>query len=204
MGVTPKPPYTWDRTAGRYRDAGGRFVAMPDVRAAVDAVIAGSADRLGRLAAQHNAGRISLADFQAGLVREVKALHLAQLAAGAGGWAQLDAREYGHVGAILRGQYAYLTRFVAAIADGSLSAAQIAARARLYAAAGRATYEAARLRSDQRAGLTEERNRLNPVRTAHCVECLQLTALGWVPIGTIKAIGSRLCTMQDHCTIERR
>lgn len=195
--------YTWDRTAGRYRDGAGRFVPAPAVRVAADAVIDGSADRLGRLADQYNRGRIPLAEFQQSFVREIKALHLAQLAAGAGGWAQLDAREYGHVGAILRQQYAALGRFTAALADGSLSPAQIAARVRLYAEAGRPTYEAARLRSDQRAGLQEERNRLDPA-AAHCVDCLRQTARGWVPIGTLTALGTRLCQVRDHCTIERR
>src|SRR3954454_21394217 len=133
--TTNRPPFTWDRTAGRYRDATGRFVPAPAVREAVEAVIDGSADRLGRLADQYNRGRISLTEFQQSFVREVKALHLAQLAAGAGGWAQLDVREYGHVGAILRQQYAALGRFTAALADGSLSPAQIAARVRLYAEA---------------------------------------------------------------------
>lgn len=196
--------YVWNRGLGRYQDARtGRMVPAPDVRQAADAVIDGSSSRMGQLADRYSRGTISLDEWVKSMTNEVKALHLAQLAAGAGGWAQLDARAYGHVGAILRQQYAALGRFTAALADGSLSPAQMAARARLYAEAGRPTYEAARLRSDQRAGLQEERNRLD-LAAAHCVECQHLTALGWVPIGTLPAIGMRLCTVRDHCTIERR
>src|SRR5690349_25140950 len=110
--------YTWEPRAGRYRGPDGRFVAPPVVREAVDAVIDGGADRLADLSQRLVAGRISLADWQRGMAMEIKDLHLAQRAAGRGGWAQLTAADYGAVGGTVRHQYAYLARFAAGIAAG--------------------------------------------------------------------------------------
>jgi hypothetical protein len=202
MPDPPRPPFTWDATSARYRDARGHFMRPPDVRSAVEAVIAGSSSRMARLSSQLNHGRIDLATWQTQMAHEIKILHLAQLAAGAGGWHQLTAADFGTAGQILRTQYGWLARFTADIASGALSPAQIAARARSYADAGRATYEGARLRRERVAGYTQERNILHAAE--HCSLCLSETGRGWVPIGALVPIGSRQCRTHDQCSIERR
>lgn len=48
---------------------------------------------------------------------------------------------------------------------------------------------------------THERRVIHPVRTKHCLPCLQLANEGWVPVGTLPRIGTTVCGKNCKCTI---
>src|SRR6478609_2850675 len=197
--AAPVPPFTWNANAGRYTDARGRFVATPTVRDAAQAVVAGSADRMAALSGRLAAGRISLAQWELGMAGEIKAIHLAQAAVAAGGWAQLTPADFGAVGAALRAQYRYLDGFARAIAAGTQALPGVAARARLYAAAARGTGQGIAGRAAGRAGKHMEANRLGMAE--HCPGCVTETDRGWVPIGQLVPVGQRQCQVNCKCEV---
>jgi hypothetical protein len=195
--------FLWDESALRYRSATtGRFVSDRAVKQAINTVIARSQAELRSLAAQAASGELNLADFQDRMAAELKNLHLTATAAGKGGWTQLDASDFGRVGAELRFQYERLELFVRHIEAGDLSERQIVARTEMYIGAANGTYEATRRAGAQDAGFTEERNVL--ANAEHCGGCLTETAKGWVPIGTLVPIGDRDCKSNDLCSLEFR
>lgn len=85
---------------------------------------------------------------------------------------------------------------------------QIVARSGLYAQALNGLFEVisrdshTNARDPQgRALFLFEKNVLGPNENTHCFECPELTAKGWVSIGTLPAPGLRQCLMQCHCRL---
>lgn len=196
-------PYTWDKRAGQYRDASGRFVPRIDIREAVDWAIDNAQRRILATGEDFRAGRITLEQWREQTARDLKDVHLYSGAAARGGWAQMTQSDFGLVGAELRRQYAYLDNFAQQIANGTqkLDGAFVN-RLRLYAQSGRLTYARIDLRVNAALGMDEERNVLHPAD--HCEECQFLRDLGWVPIGTLPPIGERECLTNCRCTISYR
>jgi hypothetical protein len=109
----------------------------------------------------------------------------------------------------------YLGKFEQQVEQGSAgSPAQVAARAKLYWAYGNAIFEETKRRSHEEAkGYDGKRqtwleiNRLGPAEK-HCHTnaktpgCIELTALGWRPLGTLPIIGARTCKNGCKCSIE--
>lgn len=200
----PTPPrgYTWNESAKRYTDSRGRFVSKQAVRGAIDRELA-DADRIVRqLGEDLRNGRISLRDWQTGMRREIKRVHLNGAAAAKGGWAQLSPADYGRIGQIVRGQYGYLEKFAREVERGLPLDGRFTQRVQLYSQAGRSTYHVADRREMETAGYTEERSRLNPAD--HCQQCRDEAAAGWRPIGEMVPIGQRQCRSRCKCTVEYR
>jgi hypothetical protein len=195
--------FTYSSSTGRYRDADGKLVSFRAVRDAVDRTVDEASDRLGRLAERLRSGEITLADFQTSAMATIKDVHLATGIAAHGGKAAMDQATYGAIGYRIRSEYAYLRGMAREIADGIQPLdGRLAARARLYGQAGRATFETVRARDDVARGADEERNVLSP--SEHCDQCRSLAALEWVPVGTLPPIGARTCGSNDRCSIRRR
>lgn len=195
--------YTWDARSGRYRGSDGRFLAGKVVRDAVDNLADLSSSRMAALSQRLLDGTLSLADWQAQMMAEAKAAHVAAGIAAHGGRPQMAPADWGTIGNRLRAEYGYLRTFAEQIADGRQPLdGRLVARARQYGQSARATYEAIRLRDDRVRGMTVERNIL--AGRDHCSQCPELTARGWVPIGSLPRIGSRQCRGNDRCRIERR
>lgn len=109
----------------------------------------------------------------------------------------------------------YLGKLEQKIEQGTAgSPAQIAARMQLYWAYGNSIFEEVKRRSHEEArgydGKKQtwlERNVLGEAER-HCHTndktpgCIELTALGWRPLGTIPIIGTRTCKMGCKCSIE--
>jgi hypothetical protein len=117
-----------------------------------------------------------------------------------GGRAQFTPTQAGRVGARLRSQYGYLMRFSLDVETGSVSKAQLVARAELYAEALRGTYEGARRGNMMDAGFQMERSLLGGGN--NCDECIEQDGLGWQPIGAMVPIGSRTCLANCNCETE--
>jgi hypothetical protein len=161
---------------------------------------------------QLKANTISLAEWQAEM-RDVILNELTQaMILAKGGRDFVTQSDWGYMGSQAKTQYTYLDKFVAEISanpTGWLSGNRLNARANLYSQLGYAALEDDLQREKTKAGFTEERNVLDP-GAEHCHEtsgrpgCEEITAKGWVPIGTLPKIGERACYTNDRCELQYR
>ena len=198
------PAYSWDTGSQRYRNvATGRWVSRQQVRQALDIALDRSRNEVARLSRELVNGGMSLADWQKAVAQEVKSMHMASAALAKGGWAQMTPQDTGRAGRIIRDEYAYLANFAAQVKSGQQKLdGSLVTRANLYAQAPRGTYHANEERGMQAQGKTECRNVLGPAD--HCEGCLTETSKGWVSIGALVPIGSRLCLANCRCSISYR
>lgn len=203
----PRPAdFTWDAASSRYRDARGRYVSRAAVRGALDTALAREAERMTTLTERLRERTLTLAEWQAGMRDAIKASHLYATAAARGGWAQMTPADVLRAGRAIGRQYRYLQTLARDIAAGRVAVdGRLAQRARLYGQASRAQFhETERLEQGERNGMALERNVLAPAD--HCASCLDATAQGWVPIGTLSLPGSadRICRQNCRCRLEYR
>lgn len=177
------------------------MVPQVQVNRALDRVIASGAERMRSLSEQLQEGTISLAEWQNAMAAEMKLLHTGAAALGRGGWAQMSQSDWGWTGSEIRRQYGFLRAFAMDIATGHQALdGRLLARAAMYAEAARSTQRGMQRRMAQKIGKTEERNQLGAA-DRHCGSCLDCSARGWVPIGSLPAIGSRTCLSRCHCSL---
>jgi hypothetical protein len=198
-----KPKYRWDETARRFRASSGRFLPAGTVRDAIDKALRTASERIGALADQVRANGISLAQWEQQMRRELKSIHLYSAMAAKGGRAQLTQAELGRIGRVLRDQYEKLRGFADDIQSGEqLLHGGLRSRARMYAKAGRDTYEQTRTRDLLAIGFTEIRS----IRRSNesCTGCVEQEAKGFQPVSEFVPLGHRDCLTNCECDIERR
>lgn len=198
------PGYTYDPVSSRYRATSGRYVSPEQLHSAVVKMADASSQRLAALATRLQSGSLSLADFQAGLMAEVKTTHLAAAMAAHGGRNMMSQADYGYAGSQIKAQYQYARAWVQDIASGAAPLdGRLVARAKLYGRASVGTFDAVQARDARNSGaLMEERNVLHSGDP--CQECPSLSAQGWVSLGTLPRVGQRVCKANCKCSIERR
>jgi hypothetical protein len=196
--------FTWDPFTGRYRDAKGHFVPRELVRKTLDRLALASGKRMREAGARLGKGEIVVSDFHVLMRQELKSSLINNVAAAKGGYAQLTQSDYGRVGNELKKQYKALDNFVNEIYGGVVRtmSAGFLARIQLYFNTMRTFFYKFDREAQEEAGMTEERNRLHPAE--HCGECMAMTDMGWVPIGTLVPIGERECVGNDRCDMEYR
>lgn len=168
----------------------------------VDALANALAAEMAANSARYRAGAITLDQWQAQQMSDIKALHIAAALAAYGGRAQMDQSKWGVVGQILRQQYQYQRAFLADVIDGrQRQNGRMDNRARLYAAAARTTFAAILRREAYDQGDQWERNELGDTDKS-CEECLAATDQGWVRIGELSQPGTRTCLGNCHCSLE--
>jgi len=197
--------FGWNEKAGRYVDLeSGRFVKFLEVREALESVMEASRESIHALTEQLIEQGISLAEWQSGMMEQVKLAHVAAGAAANGGWAQMSPSDWGAVGQLVREQYDFLRNFASQIADGTqLLNGQALVRADMYGEAARGTFETMQTRYQLIYNGMEEEIRLLG-EADHCDGCLDQAALGWQPIGTLDEIGEEECLTKCHCTKKYR
>lgn len=196
-------PYRWEPTAGvsgRYRDERGRFVASSTVRRELDRYL-DTADPAKALATSLRNREISLADWELGMRRHVKNVHLSSIALERGGWANMRPSDYGRAGQIIREQYAYLKRFAGEIASGTQKLdGRLTVRAKLYSRAGRETFY-----RSKHANLNEGIDMVRSIRHARdsCGDCVRLEGK-WFKVGDPAYLipGRRQCSKNCRCSEE--
>lgn len=196
----PASHYGWNETAGRYINLNtGRFVPFPVVRDALETVIDAAADNMHTLTQSLIDGNIQLAEWQMGMMEQIKLAHTASAAASRGGWAQMSQADWGAAGRMIRDQYDYLRNFANQIANGEqLLNGTALVRSDLYGAAARGTFEQMRRRYERLMnGMEEEKRVLGDAD--HCPGCLTQAGMGWQPIGTLDPIGAEECVTRCHC-----
>lgn len=206
MGSSVRPStalrtdFTYSPATGRYRyTASGRFVTRSQVEEAIAGVVRGTAEEARRLAIALQEDRISLDLWRASMRDLVKDAHLYQAALAKGGWAQLTPADLGRLGPELRFHYARLERFVNQLADGLPTNGSFFQRVEMYMNMARPSYYTVREQVEAELGNTMEYNILGPKE--HCEGCLEATALGKVPVGTLPKVGTRPCKANCSCRI---
>jgi hypothetical protein len=195
--------YGWNEKAQRFFDRQtGRYVSRDFVRAAFDDVIAAESRAAQVISDALRSGKVDLGEWQAEMRRIIKDGQLQAAALARGGWDQMRAADYGRVGAAVREQYAFLDRFTQEIRKGLPLDGRFLMRAGMYAQAARPFFHEQQGAALEAAGYSEERNILHPAE--HCQVCLDQSAAGYVPIGTLIPIGQRQCMGNDKCTMRYR
>lgn len=195
----------WDPSISRYRDRQTGRVVDESVarRQAEDLNQRFYRANMERLTDQLITGQIDLSTWQARMRQEIKDGHITNLTVGRGGRQQVEFSDWGRVGQRLQMQYRFLDVFAQEIASGTLTEAQIRARAAMYSTAARTAYFDGMTAAGQAAAHTEERRVLNPAE--HCPDCLGYAAQGWVPIGTLPKPGQgSQCLSNCKCEYETR
>lgn len=197
-------PFGWDESTGRYRYPSGKLVPRSVVDRGLERVIRIGALNMRSVSEDLQTGAITLAEWQTRMAGEMKLLHVGAAALGRGGWRQMDFTDWGWTGRKIRDQYAFLRSFAQDIATGVQPMdGRLLTRAALYAGAVRGTQRAMEHRQAQLRGHREERNRLGAA-DRHCAQCVDCSAQGWVPMGTLPAPGTRSCLSNCKCRLETR
>jgi hypothetical protein len=119
---------------------------------------------------------------QAALI--LKSAHLLAASLARGGRRQMRPKDWGKVGADLKKQYKYLTRFEKLILKGKLTATQIIRRLALYGdSISRAFHTQL---ADVQSSLGNERFARRYLRASEsCKDCIRYAARGWVPVAEL-------------------
>lgn len=199
------PGYVFDTRmagGGRYRRVLadgrlGKMVSVNDITDQARDMADALSDRLALLAQDAVKGDISPAAFQQAMKSELRNAYNANAALGKGGFQRMTAVEYGRNGGILQREYQYLTGFAQDIADGKVTEAQAAARARMYGGKAYSRYTDEEARRKRESGeFTQEKwgPTVGDERVCTTADgllgCSEREAMSWQPIGTHPAPAS--------------
>lgn len=189
--------------SGRYR-VDDRAVPKSAVRRGVDRLADLASGRAAELTDDLLAGRIPVGRWQAEMMALSKDALIAAAVVAKGGRERMTASDWGFVGRRLRDEYDYIRRFALQLASGATPRdGKAVTRAKMYGQQARVVYEQVRAREERHLGYDQERNALDAAAES-CDQCLTLSKLGWVGLGTLPPIGARTCLSNCRCTIERR
>lgn len=196
--------YGWNVDAGRYVDLDtGQFISFASVREALDTVGDAAAIRMNLLSEQLINETITLTEWQAGMMEQIKISHTAATAAANGGWAQVSQSDWGSAGAAIKEQYKYLQNFANQIASGEQPLdGRFMVRSDMYGDAARGTFEDIRYKAVEADGYEEEIRILEP-GADHCDGCVE-QAGHWEPLGTLDEIGDEECGVRCKCNKKYR
>lgn len=198
--------YSWNPTAHRYIDnETGQFVSNAVIRDGLENVIDLSGVNMNALTQQLINNEISLANWQTGMMEQIKLTHTASAALSNGGWAQMSQADWGATGRLIRDQYDYLRNFANQIADGTQPLdGRVLVRADMYADAANTTYSTIQTRSYTEQGYDEE-IRIKENDPNVCDDCVEWAGMGWQPIGTLPEPGQdSVCLTRCRCHKEFR
>ena len=192
--------FAWDASRGVYIIiATQEVVRFETVRDITERVAQRQLLAMETLSLRLQRGKISLAEWQLGMARQIKVLHVNAMALARGGWAQMSQSDWGFVGAKVKEQYKFLRNFGQQILNGEQALdGRMLVRTGMYEDAARGSYEEMRRRSERLYNnMEEERRELGAAD--HCMDCLVYASLGWKPIGTLPRIGDSQCRTNCHC-----
>ncbi len=203
------PEYFWNQAAGRYASrTSGRFIGQQTIRGELDKALDNVTDRLVLLAKDFRTGVIDGRTWQIESMSLIKQVHLIGGAMEKGGWANMTQSDFGRIGQIVRGEYAYYNNLIKQIElgqqrlDGTLDS-----RMRLYGQAGRGTYHKFEREDRFTQGYDEERSILHGrdnCKSGKRPGCIEEAQKQWQPIGEMTPIGSRVCLSNCKCSVSFR
>lgn len=216
--------FLYDESTISYYTRSGIRVPQSTIRRAVAAVLDTARADVQALGRNVAAGDIDVAEWQEGMARRLKTLHLTTASIAGGGLRNMNAGAVASVEETLRFHIVKLEGFAADVAEGvtrlrsfqidsetgelqevvrivRMTDSRIIARAEMYVEAALSeSYEGGRRDAAVLAGFAFERNILNPAD--HCEQCVEETAKGWVGIGELVPIGQRQCLTRCVCQMQ--
>lgn len=127
------PSWYYYRDRNQYQDAeSGKFISQSRVRALMQRFENRYKQDIKSISDRLSNGEISIQRWVTEMRQAVKDAYVIQYTVGKGGVGNMTQSDWGRIGGLLKGQYAYLNGFASQIANGELTPKQIAARANLY------------------------------------------------------------------------
>mgnify|MGYP005825468063 CR=1 FL=1 len=136
-----KKVWTWDGHA--YHGPNGRFVGPKQMLELRDAFSDATVAEARRLTAEVPNGQEMLGTWLVKMRELTKQTYIDQYVLGRGGRAQMTQSDWGKLGALVKRQYQFLQGMAYDAAAGTMTGAQMEARAGLYARGANAAYEMA-------------------------------------------------------------
>lgn len=197
--------FKWSLGKRQYFYTNGKVVSSATLKSWVEQAVSQAKTNLRAIGQALLDGTISKPEFAIQSAEEIKNLHRALSFLANGGKSQMDASSFGKLGSELKQELGYLARFSSAVDNVDISTLGDAFLNRIesYGEAGRFTYQAAVRAREIDAGGMEEINVLGASANS-CNGCLDESALGYQPAGTLSEPGDRECGPGCNCTIEYR
>lgn len=188
---------------GTYRTLDEDIVPSRVVRGALDVALDSAADEVEDLTTSLRDGDIRLSKWQREMMDQIKAANMNAASLAKGGYGQMGPEDWGRVGGRVQDEYEYLRNFASQIDEGEVPLdGRAVNRAKMYVQGSRQTFHRTERLEMQKRGYNQEKNILGVAE--HCDECVALTTRGdqgWVPIGTLPEIGTRICLGNCKCRI---
>lgn len=213
QGILVGNGWSWDAEKQEYYSDTGARMGKDDERALVLIMLLAAEDEMRAEADSLSDDEITIDEFESNMASIISAENssLAMLAVG-GADKLTDDYETG-----IDEQLANLKGFASALTDDTAgTAAQVAARAALYAGPGYKAFANAQLKSHRTVVddtgnpiYTQALNKLDDA-SQHChttptaIGCPELTERGWIPIEEMVPIGLRQCSYGCRCGISYR
>lgn len=198
---TYNPTY-YDRRAGQYRGANGKFVSRQVVSKLVDREIVATEARLKAHTRLLVDQKIHLAEWQIRMAETIKDSHLRMGMLASGGKDGLTQKHYGAVGYQLKNQYGYLDKFARDLHSGKLTPKSAIARSAMYAESVKVTFsrseQITRMDNGVNAGKRIAGKRILDAGATHCDECISYERKQWTAIADIVPVGMN-CSCHHHC-----
>ena len=173
------------------------------VRSILDRTLANARSDAKALCNSLRSGGATLADWQVRMGEIVKQVHMVSAVLARGGFGRMSPDDFSRVQDRVSEQLGYLDNFASQIASGKQPLnGTLCRRMQLYLEAGRGTYHDVEQNVMADRGYDEYRNLLGSAE--HCEECVSESDRGWVKLGELVPIGSRLCNKNCKCTYEYR
>ncbi len=203
------PGYQFDEAAGRYRDMRGRFVSYATIFTVISAAENRSGDTIKELSIALLRDQIPASAWYTACAQCLQRIHVQFSVLGAGGIDGLRPDNFRYVDRAVRAEMQRLLAFGVAIAEKSLSEAQIEARVDMYIGSARKNYWALLAKPKlTRTDVLIERRRLG--NADHCAWCDYLSKAGWQIVDTLPIPGESSSAWNDgqclsacHCELER-
>lgn len=188
---------------GTYRTPDEDIIPSRVVRGALDVALDRASEEVADLTTSLRDGDITLSKWQREMMDQVKAANMNAASLAKGGYGQMGSEDWGRVGGRVRREYEFLRNFAQQIDEGEVPLdGRAVNRAKMYVQGSRQTFHRTERLEMQKRGYNQEKNILGVAE--HCSECVALTTRGddgWVPIGTLPEIGTRICLGNCKCRI---
>lgn len=183
-----RPKWVWLPGAKRYyNNETHRFASFAQVDQWARETLRVSTAATDTLAQMVADQRLNVADWQRQMKQVIKSEHIVKYVSAHGGLETMTQSDWGRVGATIRKQYGFLRGFAQEIADGTLTEAQIRARAAMYVRSSRDAFERGMANAQGAPDLPAYPG--DGSTECLCIvsgESRVLTAGGWVPIKDVR------------------
>lgn len=180
----------------------GRTIAPATIKKATLTASQNWGKQFRSLTEKMTSGEISIPEWQAVMSSAVKEAQTAMTIMGKGGIGNVTLEDAKYLEGEMKFQNERLARFALQVERGEVSPKAAESRSPMYAEAANPTYEDAAHALAEDAGFDEERRILGAAE--HCDGCMEQSAMGWQPLGTLDAIGDEECQWNCHCHFEYR